>query len=318
MEIAVVIQSIAVISLMIIIGALLAKTFVFSEDTRSVFISLIVNVAMPCIILSSIFNVQMDENTFNTIIFVFFLSILINVMGIALGWLLAFVFYRNSTKKKEMALLSGLGNTGFIGIPLCAILLGPEGALYAAIFDAGVDFTIWTVGVFMLQKNNFFTVKTLKSMVNIPLIAIAVGLTASYFHFNPPLLLKSLVDQLAALAAPLAMFYIGILVMALHESKVKQANGSKVLLPIFVKLIILPGLVALLIGYLSLEMTIVKAVLIQSMMPTLTLASILFAKYSADEEIGAITTVLSTLFALITIPLMIYLMNSALLVGPQQ
>ncbi|MGG3449228.1 hypothetical protein ABER98_04845 [Domibacillus aminovorans] len=61
--------------------------------------------------------------------------------------------------------------------------------------------------------------------------------------------------------------------------------------------------------FLNLELTIVQTVLIQSMMPTLTLASILFAKYSADENVGAITTVLSTLLALLTIPFMIYLVN---------
>ncbi|MHA6258870.1 AEC family transporter [Sporosarcina sp. CAU 1771] len=308
MEITVVIQSIAIISFMIIIGAILSRSFEFNEDTRSVFISLIVNVAMPCIILSSIFNVEMDGNTFKTIMFVFCLSIVINIVGIGLGWLLSSVFYPNSNKKKEMALLSGLGNTGFIGIPLCAILFGPEGALYAAIFDAGVDFTIWTVGVFMLQKNRFFAVQTFKSMINIPLVAIAVGLIASYFHFSPPLLIKSLIDQLAALAAPLAMFYIGILVMTLQGAKVKK-TGPQTLLPIFVKLLLLPALVALLIGYLQLDVLIVQTILIQTMMPTLTLASILFAKYSADEEIGAITVVLSTLLALLTIPLMVYLMS---------
>lgn len=314
MEINIVVQSIIIISLMIIIGAILSRSFQLNDDTRSVFISLIVNVAMPCIILSSIFNVEMNDHTFKMIILVFCLSVLINIGGIGLGWLLSVIFYRKSNKTRELALLSGLGNTGFIGIPLCAVLLGPEGALYAAIFDAGVDFTIWTVGVFMLQKNQKFGIQTLKSMINIPIVAIVVGLVASYFHYRPPVLMISLVDQLAALAAPLAMFYIGILVMTLQGSKVKE-SGTKVWLPITVKLLLLPGVVALLITYLHLDATIVQTILIQSMMPTLTLASILFAKYSADEDIGAITTVLSTVLALLTIPLMIYLVNLFVLVS---
>ncbi|MGG3449229.1 AEC family transporter [Domibacillus aminovorans] len=178
------------------------------------------NVAIPCIILSSIFHVEMNENTFKMIVLVFCLSILINLIGIGFGWLLAVVFYRQSTIKRELALLSGLGNTGFIGIPLCAVLLGPEGALYAAIFDAGVDFTTWTVGAFMLQRNKFFDIQTFKSVINIPIMAIVAGLVIAYFHFKPPLLVINLVDQLAALAAPLAMFYIGVLVTTLRSSKV--------------------------------------------------------------------------------------------------
>lgn len=308
MELSIVIQSIAIISLMILIGAALSKSFRFNEDTRGVFISLIVNVAMPSIILSSIFNVKMDEDTFSTIILVFFISILINLVGIGLGWLLSFTFYNKSKKHAELALLAGLGNTGFIGIPLCAVLIGPEGALYAAIFDAGVDFTIWTVGVLLLQKGKSIGLQTFKSMINIPLVSIFVGLIVSYFHYRPPTLIINLVDQLAALAAPLAMFYIGILVMTLKVSKVKE-SGLKVWIPISVKLMMLPALVALLIGYFQLNMTIVQTILIQSMMPTLTLASILFAKYSADEDMGAITTVLATILALLTIPVMIYILT---------
>ncbi|MFK9094303.1 AEC family transporter [Bacillus salipaludis] len=78
-----------------------------------------------------------------------------------IGWAFALNFYRHSTKKREIALLSGLRNTGFIGIPLCAALIGPEGALFAAIFDAGVDITIWTVGVLIIQQNRRFTFQSL-------------------------------------------------------------------------------------------------------------------------------------------------------------
>ncbi|MFD1706655.1 AEC family transporter [Siminovitchia sediminis] len=180
MELSIVVQSILIITVMIIIGAVLARTSPLNHETRNLFISIIVNIAMPCIILSSIFQVDMDGEMFKKIILVFVLSILINIVGIGLGWVFAAVFQK-SNRRREIAILSGLGNTGFIGIPLCAALLGPEGALYAAIFDAGVDVTIWTVGVILLQKNRKFALHTLKSMVNIPTAAILAGLLVAYF-----------------------------------------------------------------------------------------------------------------------------------------
>lgn len=308
MEISIVFQSIVLIALMIFIGALLSKTFPFNDDTRKMFISLIVNVAMPSIILSSIFKVEMNQDIFKMIIIVFLISILINLTGIGLGSLLVGVFYKDSRKKSEVALLSGLGNTGFIGIPLCAVLLGPEGALFAAIFDAGVDFTIWTVGVFILQKDKKFTLGTLKAMVNIPTAAIVLGLTVAYFNIKAPVLFVQLTDQFATLAAPLAMFYIGVLIMTIQGAKVRQFR-FKIWLPTIVKLVFLPLLTGVIIYSMNVEQLIKQTVLIQSMMPTLTLASILFAKYSADEDLGAITIVLSTIVALFTIPMMIYFMD---------
>lgn len=308
MEMGAVFQTIMLIGLFILIGALLARTFPFNDDTRSMFISLIVNAAIPAIILSSIFNVDMSPERFKLIIFVFLISVFINVFGIGLGYVLSFIFYREASNKNELAILSGLGNTGFIGIPLCAVLFGPEGALYAAIFDAGVDFTIWTVGVFLLQEKKQFRFRMLKEMINIPMIAIVVGLSAAFFQVKPPALFIELFDYLAALAAPLAMFYIGTIIANLQRSRVSKAT-RQMWIPIIVKLFIVPLSVAFFVLLIQAEVVVIQTILIQSMMPTITLASILFAKFSADEEMGAMTTVVSTLIALMTIPLMIYVVN---------
>lgn len=308
MEFTIVFQSILIITMMIIIGAILARTSPLNNETRAVFINMIVNIAMPCIILSSIFHVDMNEDMFKKIVLVFVLSILINVVGIALGWIFAIIFQKESNRTREIALLSGLGNTGFIGIPLCAALLGPEGALYAAIFDAGVDVTIWTVGVVMLQKNRKFALHTLKSMINIPTAAIVIGLLAAYFNVKPPEVFIGLSDRLAALAAPLAMFYIGMMIMGLQRGNMRQA-APKMWVPITVKLLLLPIATIFMIHFFNFDAVLIQTVLIQSMMPTITLASILFARYSADEQMGALTTVLSTLLGLVTIPFMVYIMS---------
>lgn len=309
MDVSIVLQPIVLIAFMITIGALLTRTFTFNNDTRALLISLIVNVAMPSIILSSIFNVDIDDDTIKMIGIVFILSIVINLIGIGLGWLLTGVFSKDLQKKKEISVLSGLGNTGFIGIPLCLVLFGPEGALYAAIFDAGIDLTIWTVGVLILQNKGKISFKTLKSMINMPTIAIVFGLTAALFQYKPPYLFIELSNQLAALAAPLAMFYIGVLVMTLKKGSIRN-TPIIIVIPIFVKLILLPVVAIPLLLLFSIEGIAFQTMLVQSMMPTLTLASILFSKYDADEEFGAVATVLATILALVTIPSLVYLMST--------
>lgn len=300
---------------MISIGIVLAKTFQFNEDTRAVFISLIVNVGMPCIILSAIFQIEIDESVIRKIFLVFLFSIVFNVIGIGVGYLFAVLFHKKVNRARELAILSGLGNTGFIGIPLCAVLLGPEGALYAAIFDAGVDFTIWTVGAVLLQKNPRIGLGMLRTMINPPIIAILVGMTMVLVGYHPPYLLQDLFDRLAAIAAPLAMFYIGIMTMTLIQSSSNSIRKSRstLWLPITVKLILMPILAVLIGKALSLDEILLQTFLIQAAMPTLTLSSILFAKYSADEEIGIVTTIISTIAALFTIPVMISLLNLYLL-----
>nr|WP_066066908.1 hypothetical protein [Neobacillus soli] len=74
-------------------------------------------------------------------------------------------------------------------------------------------------------------------MINIPNLAIVLGLTITYFQLTPPPIVVDLTDRIAALASPMAMFYIGILLMSL---KSKKGNYGKITwIPISVKLIIL-------------------------------------------------------------------------------
>ena len=307
MKYTVVFEPILLIAVMILIGVLLARMTPINESTRKTYTLIIVNVAMPCIILSSIFKVDIDHSILKNIGIVFGLSIIINILGILIGWLLIAVFDKKSTIKPEIALLSGLGNTGFIGIPLCAAILGPTGALYAAIFDAGVDLVIWTVGVMLLQKSMKFSFHTLKSMINIPTIAIVCGLFFAFVNYRPPLIVITLTNQLAALASPLAMFYIGILIMSVNKSQY-SALKSKSIIPTLVKLLGLPLVVFMIITVINVDSIIAQTLLIQASMPALTLSSILFSKYNANDKLGAIVTVISTIFSLLSIPLLLLLL----------
>jgi predicted permease len=72
--------------------------------------------------------------------------------------------------------------------------------------------------------------------------------------------------------------------------------------PLAVKLVVLPVTVACLTLWFSLPHDVARVVLMQSAMPTLTIASILFAKCGADEELAVVTTVISTAVSAATIP----------------
>ncbi len=304
MEYTVVFESILLIGFMILIGVLLARITPINDSTRKTYTLIIVNVAMPCIILSSIFKVEIDHSILKNIGIVFGLSIIISIVGILIGWLSITIFDKDSTMKPEVALLSGLGNTGFIGIPLCAAILGPKGALYAAIFDAGVDLVIWTFGVMLLQKSVKFSFNTLKSMINIPTIAIVCGLLFAFVNYRPPMIFITLTNQLAALASPLAMFYIGILIMSVNKMQF-TALKSKSIIPTLVKLLGLPVVAFIMIRFITLDHVIAQTLLIQATMPALTLSSILFSKYNVNDKLGAIVTVISTIFSLLSIPLLL-------------
>lgn len=306
MEFQTLLQSILIMAVIIGIGGFIGFRQPLTTDSRQLVITIIVNVALPCIILDGIFQTPIDDQLWTQIITTFLLSVLLNCFGILIGWLGARALPVDEKKRRQIAILSGLGNTGFIGIPLCAALFGPKGALLAAIFDAGVDIVMWTVGVMMLQGKGSFSLQGLKSLINIPMLAIVGGLTFALIGFVPPEPAKQIFGTLSKLASPLAMLYIGMLMP--HFFKAKRFVPIRLIsVPIIFKLFLFPLLTALLLSVYPIDAEIASITLIQVAMPTLTLASILFARYAGDEEMGAMTTLFSTLLALLTIPAVVYM-----------
>lgn len=301
MEITTLLTSVFVMAVIIGIGSLVGYRQPLTADSRKLMIAIIVNVAMPCIILDGVFKTSIDGKLLTQIIVIFVVSILFNCLGMGIGYMGAKALRLPEKKRRELAILSGLGNTGFIGLPLCAALFGPKGALLAAVYDAGLDFTIFTVGVMLLQEKGTFSLSGLKSLVNIPMVAIVIGLLVAVLGVTPPEAVKQLTGSLAHLASPLAMMYIGMLLPSLLKNK-RQVSLPLLGMPITLKLVVFPLTIILLLSGLSLDKAITQVVLIQVAMPTITIASILFARYAADEEMGAMTTVFSTLLGLITIP----------------
>lgn len=302
----VIVQPILMIGCLILIGFLVSKTYTFNEETRTLFITLIINTGMPAIILSSIFKVEIDQSMFRNILLILVIAIIISIIGIIIGLLCANLFHNEN--KLESAILSGLGNTGFIGIPLCAVLFGPEGALYAAIFDAGIDITIWTVGVALLNSEERFSLKSLKEMINIPFITIIVGLFLAYVGYKPPFVIGETIDYLAAFVIPLAMFFIGGLIGTMNKSEITRTRHI-IWLPLVIKLLILPFVGLMIVHLFSVKGFLAHLILIQSMMPSITLASILFSKYKRDARYGAIVTITSTILSLPLIPIMYFIIT---------
>lgn len=313
MEFGALLSSIMIMAVIIGIGAVIGSRVSITTDARQLLITIIINVAMPCIILHGIFQSKIDQQLLQQIFLIFIFAVIFSCVGILLGWFGAKTLQLPSKQAKEMAILSGLGNTGFIGLPLCAALFGPKGALLAAVYDAGLDFVIWTVVVILLQGKREFTAKNLLAIVNIPMIAIVAGLCIAIFQIEPPEVVKQLTQMLAGIASPLAMLYIGLLIPSLFKSqKGKHRSLTRVGMPITMKLFVVPLVSATMLYFFALDKEIAQVVLVQTAMPTLAMASILFARYAADEEMGAMATVFSTLIGLASIPLVILLGNMIL------
>lgn len=293
---------------MILIGVLLRINQPFTAEVQQMLIKIIVNVGLPAIILSSIFNFQIDGEVGERIVAVLLFSLLLNGGLIFIHWLLLPKLNIEGGKRSEIALLSVLGNTGFIGIPLAYTLFGPEGALLVAIFDAGIDLLLWTVGVTLLQGGEGFSLRRLKALINIPMLAIIIGLTAGLTQFEAPHFFKELMQTLANIASPMAMIYIGLLIPPMWKRR-RAIPFSLLLFTAGNKLLAMPIIVAITLWLLPFTPWLKGILLMSATMPSFALSSVLFSRYGADGLFSTAVVITSTLLSLLTIPVVLTLLG---------
>ncbi|MGO4889751.1 AEC family transporter [Anaerobacillus sp. MEB173] len=289
-----------------VIGYILAKTNEITDEAKNLLISIMLNVAIPCIILDSAFNTNVGNELISQLTIIFIFSIIISLLGLVLGFIFARMFNYSSSNARKIAFIAGLGNTGFIGIPLCAALFGPTGALFAAAFDTGLGIVLFTVAIAIIQKDYKFSLASLKQLINPPTISIVLALFVIIFEIQLPELFIQLNGMLASLATPLGMLYIGILIQVMLKKR-GAMSISQLTLPLLLKLIFFPALTIVLVSLTNFSVLMKQVIIIQAAMPTMAIAPILLARYAQDEEIGVIAAVFSTICAILTVPFIVFL-----------
>ena len=309
MEITVVFTSVTVMGAIIAIGMLFATAVPVTAEMKQALILIILNIAVPSIILNGVFNTDLSGGLLNQVLLIFGISIVFHTGALLFAWTLAGVFGFRSVLAKKLIVLAALGNTGFIGIPLAATIFGPVGGLLAAVFDAALDLVLFSVVIAILQSGSPVSIRSMvKSLINAPLIAVTVGLTSAAAGFEPPAFIRQLTEHLAGLAAPLAMLYIGMMLQGVIR-QTGIAAYPHIWFPLTVRLLAIPMLTMAVLLVTPLDTEMKHLVIILSAMPTFTLSAILFARYlpDRDEKTAVITIAYSTLLSLLTIPLMAWL-----------
>jgi predicted permease len=294
--------------IMISIGALISKKVKITHEVKQLLMMIIINVALPAIILNGIFNTEINDALLSDMLTIFIISIVLNMLGLGLGWTAARIFGFHSIEAKKLAILAGIGNTGFIGIPLCAEIFGPVGGLLAAVFDSGVDFVTFSLVIMLIQQGNGFSLRQFKSLINIPFIAITLGILIAITGFEPPLVIKKLASYLSSLATPLAMIYIGLLISEFVRRK-RKVPKRFVSVSLVMKLLLFPLIAIAILQFLPLSSFLKQLSYIQIAMPTFTLSTVLIARYTNDEESAVIAVIYSTICSLFTIPFVVYIAN---------
>ncbi len=304
MEITALVHKMIILVVIMVIGYVCARRGYTDAAFTKAISKLVVNVFVTGTILKSVFSIQE--------------SIGLQEMGGALlllsltmlfCFLVGIVVTRLLRIDKEHAgifvLLSSLGNTMFIALPVAEAVLGPLAVFYVSISCIPFNLLLYTYGVWRLMGGGSGAKLSLKNILTVPLITTLVGLVI--FALRPPIpaVVRELADTLSGATAPLSMLVIGT---SLGGVKLLDAfRIPQLYLASLTRLLLAPVLVALLGRLVIADPTLLTTCVIIAASPGAVLISSLCIQCGRDVVYSSEGVLQSTALSMVTIPLILYL-----------
>lgn len=221
--------------------------------------------------------------------------------------LLSIVISRLFFKKDAIAAFAAaFSNPGFFGIPLIVASVGQGAVFYVACFIAFLNIGQWTYGVSILTGQPIRQGLSLKKLIKAPfVIAILMGLLLFFTQLPLPPVVSGCLSSVAALNTPLAMFTVGIY---LAQTDIPGMLRRKSLYLISaVRLLLIPAVALELLLLLPGAWHDMKlALLLAIACPVGSNVAVYAQLHGKDYPYAVETVVISTLFSLLTMPLLVW------------
>lgn len=182
-----------------------------------------------------------------------------------------------------LILMSGLGNTSFIGFPLIEAFYGADFVSIALFADQGGFLVLSTVGIATALGGGISALHLIRKMLVFPpFIAFLLALGLQLVEL--PLWWEPLMSKLSAPLVPLALVSVG-LQLRLGE---KYFEGRKWLLSLFYKLFAAPILVGLVYIFILNDRSIYTEIsVVESAMAPMVTAFILVSQHNLNVPLAA-------------------------------
>lgn len=279
------------------LGSMMKRSTIFPHNTSDVLNKFVLNIALPAIIVISISTLKVDLNM---------------IIPVGIHWA-AFIFHilliflvskwLGFSKKVLGALLivSTLGNTAFLGIPMIKTFFGEKALSYGVLYDqlgSGIGYII--MGAFVLP---LFTGEEKKSTKDVfvgllkfpPFVALILGF--AFIYVPLPFIFHNFLSSIAATLVPCAMIAVGF--------QMKYRLPRTTLLPLgvglWIKLIIIPLFSYLLITLVDNNSLAAKTSVLQSGMPPMITAGAMAISAKLEEDLCASLVGYGLIFSFISL-----------------
>lgn len=294
-------HQIVILFILIAIGIICKKVGFLNETVVKGMNNIVLYFVTPCLMMQSF---QRDKNP--SLMKGLLVATIAAFASHFIAILLAHLIIHDKDRANELIMRFAVifGNCGFMTLPIQQAILGADGVFYGAMFIAVFNVILWTYGLkTMSAGEEKITVR--KLIVNPGIIGMLLGLILFLTQFRFPEVIEAPIDYIAGLNVPVPMFIIGYYLGNLKFKDLTQ--NKKQYLAIALRLLGVPLLTMAVMLPFKVDPTVFVAVSIGSCSPVAAKAVMFATKYDKNPELGSEMVSVSTLFSLITMPVMISL-----------
>ena len=300
-----IINSILILTVIIIIGFIITKLNMVTKEGSMVISNLVMKVTFPILILISMqksFSEELFRNSISLIIISLFVYIILIIFVTLLG--------KYSTlhidKLKVLQFLIVFGNVSFMGFPVVSAIYKEEGIFYASCFNMFYNILMFSYGIMILDRKS--SKLDFRKILNPGLIATIIGFIFFLTSSKLPYIIYRPLEWIGDMTIPLALLIVG---NNLAQIKFKDLIKEPVVwFYALERLLVFPVILLFILKFIGFSsyLLVIPVVLIATPAP---LTAGIFAKtYGGDEVLANKNIVLTNFLSIATIPLIIFLINT--------
>jgi predicted permease len=298
-ELLALVQAIVGFTAIVCLGVLLRVLGLVSRDDVRPINIVIIYVGLPAFVFGAVHGASISAGMLAAV------AVAWIVFAVLLGTSLVAARLLRLERRKAggFVLASSLGNTGYLGYPLAASLLG-QAALPAAVFyDVfGTVLQLVLVGFPVARRfgggPRLTAARLVRELATFPALAAALAaLLLSPVAVPQPL--SDWLDLVASMVSPLIMLSVGISLRPRSIARAVPVLSAVVAL----KLVLAPVIAALIGNGLIAEPMAYRTVLLSASMPSMMLTLAVGQRFGLDDEFIASAVFVTTALAVVSVPL---------------
>lgn len=292
----IILQQMAVIAILVLVGVYLQKKDIIDEHTSKKLSVIVMDVVNPALIMSCVLSGDITA-THKDLISAIGVGVVLYAFLCVLGFVIPVILPIQKEQRKFYNMMTVYTNVGFIGIPVAKAVLSDSAMLYVIICNVMYCLLFYTHGVTVLGgKKEKIDVKKIFSPGTVMSL---LTLLIFWFHISLPAVISNSIIYLGNATVFLSMSLLGV---SIAKSSLKNGLKNKsIWIYIAIRMLAVPILLVLILKALHYPEEMVQAFCLMAAMPVANLPLIQAEKIGEDTELLSNGIMVTTVLCFVTI-----------------